>query len=96
MTQLAPDIVRFITRSFPAREHAQVMQLLTDATIHDGSRAEDRLLRCAVVAAEASLERLQYYVGLLQLDYRDVIVAGEYEYRNDDFTLIRDLSVPLP
>lgn len=37
---------------------------------------------------------LVYYVDLLKIDYRDVIVAGEYESRNGNLVRVRDLSKP--
>jgi hypothetical protein len=37
---------------------------------------------------------LEYLVGLLRVDWRDVILAGEYESRNSKLTKVRDLTVP--
>jgi len=50
--------------------------------------------RCALVASQGSLAKLQYYVGLLAVDYRDVIVAGEYEVVEGKLARVRDLTMP--
>ncbi len=69
-----------------------VVGLLSDAMIHDGTATRPRLQRCALVASKGSLERLQYFVDLLKVDYRDVIVAGEYNSIEDK--RVRDLNLP--
>jgi hypothetical protein len=38
------------------------------------------------------LEKLRYYVGLLAVDYRDVIVAGEYEIVDRQPVRVRNLT----
>jgi hypothetical protein len=63
------------------------------AIIHDGSPADLRLRRCALVASGGSLEKLKYYVALLKVDYRDVIVAGEYDVVGGKLTRVRDLTM---
>jgi len=45
-----------------------------------------------LVASKGSVERLKYYVDLLKVDYRDVIVAGEYDSIDDK--PVRDLNLP--
>jgi hypothetical protein len=60
--------------------------------VHDGSHAGPRLQRCALVASRGSLEKLQYYLKLLEVDFRDVIVAGEYEPIAGKLVRVRDLS----
>jgi hypothetical protein len=95
MVPLPADIVRFVARTFRSDDHEQAIQLLRHATIDDDSKAEDRLVRCAAVAAAGSLHQLSYFVDLLRIDFRDVIIAGEYELRNGSLARIRDLSQPL-
>ena len=41
------------------------------------------------------LLQLRYLVGLLQIDYRDVIMFGEYEVVDGKLTRVRNLSEPL-
>jgi hypothetical protein len=55
---------------------------------------ETTVRRCALVASRGSLERLQYYVKLLEVDFPDVIVAGEYEPIAGKLVRVRDLSRP--
>lgn len=52
------------------------------------------MLRSALISCEHTLERLQNQIAGLATDYRDVIVAGEYEYANGDLVRTRDLSNP--
>ena len=86
------DVVSFIARRFAAADRETAVQLLEAATIHDGSAAEPRLIRCAVVASAGSLDKLRYYVELLKVDYRDVIMAGEYTPSLADPVRVRDLN----
>lgn len=52
------------------------------------------MLRCALTASDNSLKSLEYHVAGLAIDYRDVILAGEYDRKNGKFVQIRDLSKP--
>lgn len=70
----------------------RALALLDAATIEDGSPASPRLVRCAAVASQGSLERLTLLVEMLKTDWRDVIVAGEY---SPEDIRIRDLSKPI-
>lgn len=58
--------------------------------------AGPRLLRCMAVGSKGDPERLRYLVGLLQIDYRDVIVAGEYEPRGRQLVHVHDFNQPIP
>jgi hypothetical protein len=89
---LLDDIAGQIQRSFTGSDRAAATVLLLNARIHDGSAAGPRLQRCALVASQGSLERLQHYVKLLEVDSRDVIVAGEYESVAGELVRVRDLS----
>ena len=89
---LLDDIAGQIQQSFTGSDRAAATALLLSARIHDGSSAEPRLQRCALVASRGSLERLRYYVKLLEVDSRDVIVAGEYESVAGELVRVRDLS----
>ena len=89
---LLDDILRRAHESFSGSDRDKAVDLLLGARIHDGSLAEPRLQRCALVASKGSLETLQYYVKLLAVDFRDVIVAGEYEPVGGELVRVRDLS----
>ena len=91
---LTEDMVRYIDATFAAEDRAAVTQLVSNATIHDCSPAGPRLKRCALVGSRGSMATLEYLVGLLRVDWRDVILAGEYESRNSKLTKVRDLTVP--
>ncbi len=52
------------------------------------------MLRCALAASDNSLKSLEYHVAGLVIDYRDVILAGEYYRKNGEFVQVRDLSKP--
>lgn len=80
---------------FATSDVAEAMRLLKTAVLHDGKAPDHRMLRCAVVASEKSLRSLKHYVAGLAVDFRDVIVAGEYESRNGELVQVRDLSKPI-
>jgi hypothetical protein len=91
---LPADMLRYIERSFTEEDRASAVRLLLCARTHEGA-PEPRLQRCALVASNGSLERLMHYVSLLEVDYRDVIVAAEYEARNGALVQVRDLTKPI-
>ena len=88
----ASDVEAFIVRRFRPEDREAATRLLEGATIHDGSVAEPRLIRCAAVASAGSLEKLRYFVDLLKVDYRDVIMAGEYTPSLENPVRVRDLN----
>jgi hypothetical protein len=90
------DVERFVALKFDALEQNEALALLEAATIHDGSAAGERLLRCAVVASGGSVERLRMEVETLKHDYRDVIIEGEYVPRGGELVRIRNLNEPIP
>jgi len=86
------DVEAFIARRFTPEDREAAARLLEGATIHDGSVAGPRLIRCAAVGSAGSLEKLRYLVELLKIDYRDVIMAGEYTASLDNPVRVRDLN----
>jgi hypothetical protein len=86
------DILRRVEATFAIADRSTAVVLLSNAVIHDGTAAGPRLQRCALMASKGSLELLQYYVDLMKVDYRDVIVAGEYNSIEDK--RVRDLNLP--
>lgn len=92
--ELLPDIEQRIDQLFSGADRARAKALVAGAVLHDGRRAGARCQRCAIVAAKGSLARLTHFVHELKIDFRDVIVAGEYEERYGTLTRVRDLSVP--
>jgi hypothetical protein len=90
------DVARFVIRRFAPSDRADALEWLGAATIHDGTAASPRLLRCAAVASGGSLERLRAEIEMLKIDWRDVIVAGEYVPGSDDLVRVRNLNDPIP
>jgi hypothetical protein len=93
---MLPDIENYIEQSFPAGLQARAKALVAGAVLHDGSSASPRCQRAALVGSRGSIEQLEYLVGLLKIDYRDVIVAGEYEGPVMKPQRVRDLNEPFP
>jgi hypothetical protein len=86
----------WISVHFPENARETAAALLTEATDESGSPAGDRLIRCAALASTGNLDRLKNLVQLLRIDWRDVIVAGEYEERAGVLVQVRDLKRPIP
>jgi hypothetical protein len=92
---LPSDLVRYVNRQFPEAERSEALSLLAEAQIHDGKEASIRLKRCAAVGAQGSLKGLRDMIALLMIDWRDVIVCGEYSYENGEPRQVRDLTKPI-
>src|SRR5881394_326251 len=90
------DVERFVARRFGAADQGEALALLEAATIHDGSKPEPRLLRCAAVASGGSMDRLRMEIETLKHDYRDVIVEGEYIPKGRELVRVRNLNEPIP
>lgn len=92
---LPSDVIDFVQARFPAKERAEARALLSRVQAEGFSQNPARLLRCIVVASHGSLISLKHYITLLTVDWRDVIVAGEYELRGRELVQVRDLNQPL-
>jgi hypothetical protein len=90
------DIEEFVVQTFGEALVTDVMEILECAALHDGEPPNHRQIRCALVASGGSLEGLMWGVETLAVDFRDVIVAGEYETKNGELVRVRDLSSPIP
>lgn len=93
---ITEDMNHYIASTFRAEDRAAAANLLAAATIEDGSMASPQLMRCALVGARGSLARLEKFVQLLRIDWRDVIMAGEYENQPSGPVRVRDLNFPFP
>lgn len=80
------DIVNRVIEEYPADVLCQIHLWFEDL-------GSDRLVRCALFLAEGSLQKLKEAVSLGRTDYRDLIVAAEYD-RDDNH--VRDFSQPFP
>ena len=92
---LTEDMSYYIEHAFRAEDRAEAVRLVSNATIEDGSPASARLKRCALVGSDGSLSQLQRLTDLLRIDWRDVIMAGEYEYHRTGPVRLRDLNKPI-
>jgi hypothetical protein len=72
-SELEPDIIDRIHADFGSSDdHSAITELAA-------SGIQGRLARCIVFAVRGSLERLRKLIQMAERDYRDVIVAGEYD-----------------
>jgi limonene-1,2-epoxide hydrolase len=90
------DVSAYIARKFAPGDQQPATALLSTATIENGTLATPRLIRCAAIASDGSLERLAAEVERLKADWRDVVVAGEYEVLEGTLERVRDLNDPIP
>jgi len=82
---LEPDIVERVRRDF-GEESEKALDLLR------ASGETGRVARCVVVASRGSLDWLRGCIEDAARDYRDAIMAGEYDSANSD-RRVRDLRV---
>ena len=93
--ELPSDLNIFIQHTFAPEDWTQAISVLEGARIETGEAPSARLLRCAAFASRGNLQRLQHYTSMLAIDWRDVVVAGEYESQGGMPVCVRDLSQPL-
>jgi hypothetical protein len=79
---LEADIIERIRADFPDAETA-----IADLS---ASESTGRLARCIVFASKGSLKMMREYIHLAEIDFRDVIIAAEY---NEYMHPTRDLCV---
>ncbi len=96
MTALPIDIENYIARHYAGEMRETVRTFVANAVIEDGTLAVPRLRRCVLVGSGESLEKLQYLINLLRVDWRDVIMAGEYHLRNGKLTRLYNFAEPIP
>jgi hypothetical protein len=80
------DIVDRVLEEYPADAIGQIHLWFEDL-------GSDRLARCALFLAQGSLQRLEEAVSLGKTDYRDLIVAAEYDRADNQ---LRDFNQPFP
>jgi hypothetical protein len=90
------DVVRYIERSFAEIDREEALAALRGAVIHDTTQSRARLVRCAVLSAKRDLGRLRRQLAHLNVDWRDVIVEGEYAVRDGKLVRVLDLDGPIP
>ncbi len=93
--EIPADVIAYTRAHFAPTEWDDAFGFLECAVMHDGKPSDARCLRCALVGSRGELRLLAYYVDLLRIDFRDVIVAGEYEVRDKKLIRVRDLQQPI-
>ena len=93
--ELPPDVVRWVAKHFPEDAREQAIGVLIAAKDHQGQPATPRLLRCLALSSHGDLALLRQQARQLAVDFRDVIVSGEYENRNGELVRVRDFSQPM-
>ena len=94
-TPLPDDLVRWVSTHFSADDRDAALACLKLAVTHTGEPASPRFLRCAALSSGGELKRLQQQIAQLRIDWRDVIVAGEYSVRNKKLIRAPDLGKPI-
>jgi hypothetical protein len=92
---LPDDVVRYVERSFSRIDRPEALEALRGVTLVNCPEAPARMLRCAVLSANRDLGRLRNQIARLAVDYRDVIVEGEYAVRDGKLVRVRDLASPI-
>jgi hypothetical protein len=92
---LPDDVAQWVRSAFTAHEQHMALELLSAAVDHTGEPVGPRLVRSAAIASRGNMDKLLYYIDLLKLDWRDVIVAGEYDVINGKLVRVRNLSDPI-
>jgi hypothetical protein len=68
-----PDIIEQLRADFPAAEVESRLQQLTQAS------GDARIQRCIVFASHGHPWYFDYLCKIAEVDFRDVIMAGEYD-----------------
>ena len=92
---LSDDVVRWVNRHFRGNDVDFALAMLGSAVDHTGELVGPRLVRCAALGSRGDLARLERLVAELRTDWRDVIMAGEYEMRDGKPVRVHDLNNPI-
>ncbi len=84
---LPTDIIARIERDFPRSEDEKLVSGILSSL---QTNERDRVIRCILFAAAGDVKKIGELESLAKIDYRDVIMAGEYEYPSHK--RLRDLS----
>jgi len=92
---LPPDLEAYVLRAYGPEDRAWALEALASATAA-GGQATGQMLRCAAVAGGGTRAGLQGMLELLKVDWRDVLMAGEYAPGPRGARRVRDLTAPIP
>jgi len=87
------DIVAKIRRDFAEDDALTVLRLLSEFH-RDNPELSERILRCIAFLAKGSFEGFASAVELARLDWRDLIVAAEYDGCSGEENRRRNLNAP--
>jgi hypothetical protein len=90
---LPEDIVIRVQRDFSSKESLPILQLLSEFQ-KENPDLSARVLRCIVFLARGSFENFASAVALARLDWRDLIVAAEYDGWSGEENKRRDMNLP--
>jgi len=94
-TPLPDDLVRWVSAHFSAEDREAALACLKQAVTLSGEPASPRFLRCAALSSGGGLPRLRQQIAQLRIDWRNVIMAGEYSVKNNRVCRARDLGKPI-
>jgi len=80
---LPEDVVNRVREEYKERADEVLLLLLARREIGSGEFFGDRLIRCVVFAAKGNLSRISELIALGLRDYRDLIMAGEYDHKSN-------------
>jgi len=71
------DIIKKIQQDFDNPE--EVIGLLSKIEENEGDPVSERIYRSIIFLSEGNLEKLNHFINLYFLDYRDLLWQAEYE-----------------
>jgi len=86
---LPADVVTRVGRDYDEVDRAAVILALGE--LSSATREHARVARCVLYVAAGDLQEFGRVIALAHTDFRDVIVAAEYDR---DLRRLRDLSQP--
>lgn len=86
------DIEDYYKKKFPPELQEEVLKLLVSIESRNKELAHPRLLRCLLFNSSNNIQSLRNQIEELFFDYRDVIVAAEYDKEKGEIKHIRDFS----
>jgi hypothetical protein len=89
---LPVDVVDKVLQDFPKDESVIILQLMNEFEQTKPEWFTPRILRCIIFLSKGKFEKFASTVKEAQTDWRDVIVAAEYEDWNDK--PVRDFNLP--
>jgi hypothetical protein len=87
--ELPPDILARIDTDYDLADRPTIVEALL--TLPDATREPERVARCVLFVANGSLDEFERMVQLARIDFRDAIVAAEYDR---DLRRLRDFGWP--